>query len=129
MVISKLDYIFWLWIVALFVGALIPGLGISRADIGSFSFRADYLCHALAFFGIVSIFSVARQNQVVIFKRFAWMKLILLCLVLGVAIESIQHFIPGRTFNVFDMLSNLVGVAIGLLLFRIPVLCRLSIRR
>ncbi|SDB81337.1 VanZ family protein [Williamwhitmania taraxaci] len=124
LIIAKLDYIFWLWIGALFVGALIPGLGVGRVTIESFSFRADYLCHALAFFGIVAIFTMAQLNDIVIFKRFAWIKLILLCIVLGISIEVLQYFIPGRSFNLFDILSNLVGLSFGLLLFRVVALLR-----
>jgi len=119
-IIGKLNYIFWIWIGALFVGALIPGLGIARASIGDFSFRTDYLCHALAFFGIVAIFAVALRNKVVIFKRFAWTKLVLLCIGLGITIEVLQHFTPTRAFNPMDVLFNLVGLTVGLLLFRIP---------
>ena len=123
-VVDKLNYIFWIWIGALFTGALIPGMGVGSIEIDSFSFRADYLLHALAFFGIVAIFAMARRNEVVIFKRFAWTKLILLCIFLGLTIEVLQHFIPGRTFNPIDMLFNLVGLTVGLLFFYIPSVCR-----
>ena len=123
-VLEKLDYLFWLWILVLFIGALIPGMGISHAEIGRFSFRADYLLHAMAFFGIVSIFALARRHDILIFKKYGWMKLVVLCLVLGVAIELIQRYIPGRAFNQYDLLSNLLGFTVGFITFRLPALLK-----
>lgn len=123
-VLEKLDYLFWLWILALFVGAQIPGMGISHAEIGRFSFRADYLLHVIAFFGIVSIFALARRHDILIFKEYGWLKLIALCIGLGVSIELIQYFIPGRAFNQYDLLSNLVGFTAGLIFFRLPALLK-----
>ena len=123
-VLEKLDYLFWLWISALFIGALIPGLGIAQAELGGFSFRADYVLHAVAFFGIVAIFALAHHRGIYIFKQNGWIKLVVLCFCLGVSIELIQRYIPGRAFNLYDLLSNLVGFTTGWVLFRLPKLLK-----
>ena len=107
---------FWGWITTLFVAALIPGVGFSRARIGCFAFRVDHLVHAIVFFGIVTIFAFARSRKVHILNRYGWLKLIALCMVLTLAIETLQQF-TGRTFSYHDMAANLVGLFTGVALF------------
>lgn len=107
---------FWGWIATLFIAALIPGLGFTRAGVGGFSFRADHLIHTLVFFGITTIFAYARNRKVHVLNRYGWLKLIALCMVLTVAIETLQQF-SGRTFSYHDMAANLVGLFTGVALF------------
>lgn len=107
---------FWGWITALFVAALIPGLGFTRARIDGFVFRADYLIHTLVFFGITAIFAHARSRQVHVLNRYGWQKLVALCLALTLSIETLQG-LTGRTFSYHDMAANSVGLTVGLILF------------
>ncbi len=46
---------------------------------------------------------------------FRW---IVLALFLGFALEAMQYIIPWRTFNVNDLMSNLLGVGAGVLIWR-----------
>lgn len=107
---------FWGYISALFVAALIPGLGFTHARIAGFVFRADYAIHAVVFFGITAIFAHARSRKVHVLNRYGWLKLVVLCLALTVSIETLQG-LTGRTFSYHDMAANCVGLAAGLLLF------------
>lgn len=70
----------------------------------------DKLIH---FFGhlilaIIFISIYASQRQKVIFLLF----------VQALSTELIQRFVPGRSFEIFDILANLSGIFIGLLFFR-----------
>lgn len=50
---------------------------------------------------------------------------VLLALLYGVLIEFAQHFIPGRSLSVYDMLANASGVLIGIIItviFHRPIL-------
>lgn len=107
---------FWGWITALFVAALIPGVGFTHARIAGFVFRADYLVHAFVFFGITAIFAHARSRGVDVLNQFGWQKLVVLCLALTVSIETLQG-LTGRTFSYHDMVANCVGLSVGLILF------------
>jgi|GEM_PF-2013013 VanZ like family. len=107
---------FWGWIAILFIAALIPGLGFTHARIDGFVFRADHLIHALVFFGITAIFAHARSRNVHVLNRYGWMKLVALCMVLTIAIETLQG-LTGRTFSYQDMAANMIGLSVGLFFF------------
>lgn len=38
--------------------------------------------------------------------------------ILPILLELLQIFIPGRDFSVFDMLANLIGFSVGILVWR-----------
>jgi VanZ family protein len=42
-----------------------------------------------------------------------------LCIGYGIMIEFIQIYIPGRSFSVYDMMANTLGVLMGFLIFRL----------
>ncbi len=113
---DNLSYIFWGWIVALFAGALIPGLGFTHARVDGYSFRADYVAHALVFFVITAIFAHGRSRQIHLLNRYGWMKLAAICVVLTISIETFQG-LTGRTFSYHDMVANGIGFAFGLFFF------------
>lgn len=113
---DNLRYIFWGWIVALFVGALIPGLGFTSARVDGYSFRADYVAHALVFFVITAIFAHGRSRKIDLLNRYGWLKLFVICLVLTFSIETFQG-LTGRTFSYYDMIANGIGFVAGLVLF------------
>lgn len=87
--------------------------GISLNNYNYSSFRLDHIIHVLVFiptsFVIAPIF--LRQTQ------FRVIKIIALSFVLGALFETIHLLVPYRAFTVADLLSNLIGVAIGSLLF------------
>jgi len=39
------------------------------------------------------------------------------CFVYGFSIEILQHFLPHRSFDLFDMLANSIGIILGRLIF------------
>lgn len=39
------------------------------------------------------------------------------CFLYGLSIEILQHFLPHRSFDPFDMLANAVGIVIGAMFF------------
>lgn len=49
---------------------------------------------------------------------------VLAVVALGVFIELAQEWLPDRTSSVWDILANLVGIAVGLALSRLPALRR-----
>jgi len=63
------------------------------------------------FFGSISGLKLFEKNPLI--------KFILLVMLLGVVTEVVQLWIPERAFNVFDLLSNIAGVAIGAAIIKI----------
>lgn len=74
-----------------------------------FGIRADYLCHALVFLPWMFMSRVKIRNKSVIwfFTGLAFAGLI----------ECAQLFLPYRTFNIRDLIANISGVLISLLIY------------
>ena len=75
----------------------------------------DKFNHALAygtlcFSGMFSFIRFSEKKQISKKKIRAIM---LLCFLYGLIIEFVQHFLPHRSFDPFDMLANAVGIILG----------------
>ena len=81
-----------------------------------FDFRwSDKLYHFLAYFWLsfLPFFGFVSAK-----KALAWA---LLMILLGIGLEFVQGFLPGRLFSIWDMVANSVGAGTG-------ILCGMSIR-
>lgn len=68
---------------------------------------SDKMAHMCA--GMVIAIGVTMS-----FARVNWALLLGLCLY-GAMTEIIQHFVPGRSFSLYDQLANMLGYFLGLL--------------
>jgi VanZ family protein len=90
----------------------IPTLKIhtARAEI-----RLDYFVHfcEYGFLASLSFLSFSGNDFKISFRKYLY---ITLCLIIfAIFDEYHQKFIPGRSFNVNDIISNLTGIIAGLL--------------
>jgi VanZ family protein len=53
-----------------------------------------------------------------LFEKNSLRKFILLLLLLGVITEFVQLWVPERSFNVFDLVSNVAGVVMGVIVIK-----------
>jgi glycopeptide antibiotics resistance protein len=101
--------LFWLYIGAIF---LLIALPINSAgelnNITILRLRGDYFFHALMFVPWAFFKPVFRLN--------AWVWGIS-GLVFSVGSEGIQYLLPYRAYNVNDLVANMLGVVLGLLLY------------
>lgn len=83
-----------------------------RADSG---FRWDYLEHYLAFFSFGSLYVLWRSDRS--YRMRGWDLALLMVVASGFSLgtEYAQLFIPGRAFNLMDVLYNLAGVLSSIL--------------
>lgn len=94
------------WILAIqLVPRLLP-FDFVRVNIFNISVHTDYFVHVLLFILIVLVVNVLRI-------KIQLRVLLPLMLVVGIAAEVIQLYIPNRTFNYWDLGSNVLGVIIG----------------
>ena len=73
--------------------------------------RWDYLIHALLYIPMIPLLSYYKVKMGTI-------NIILIALILAISLEAIQYIIPWRTFNVNDLVSNILGVGIGFVFFK-----------
>lgn len=106
------------YIVIIFLAAILSLKGTSRAlnDTYIFEFRADYLIHAGLFLFLMFLISWAYR---VSFKSnfFSVLGWTAIALSIAVVAEGVQYFLTYRSFNIYDLLSNVLGVIFGMAFF------------
>lgn len=90
------------WTLAIF---LLPGV----PELASFVFISDKEAHFFFFFWALLIWTNIERNYLMV---------VLVLAVLGLSIEIIQGWLPGRSLDMEDLFVDVIGVGIGIL-FRI----------
>ncbi len=94
------------WFLAvLLVPAIVP-LNFTSFRISTLVVRTDYLVHVLIFTGLTFTLLWVNIN---IYNPLIFIILI----VAGITAENVQIYIPHRSYNIYDLLSNLLGVVLG----------------
>jgi len=98
----------------IFIGILsvIPD-GIENKMSDSYSiFKGGYIFHILAYLIICFVGLLNNFHQ-----RYRPAPVIAFILVYSIILEAIQYLLPYRTFNLYDILSNFIGITIGWFIF------------
>ena len=90
----------------LVLGSLLPG---SAAPIAWLSRFSDKLLHFLAYAAVAALGVASARN------RRAMLRSVLIVFFLSVALDCLQWFVPGRTFEVGDLVANMAGLSCGVL--------------
>lgn len=103
---------FWIYFIAVILLIVLPinGARFNLNDIMIISIRGDYFFHALVF--IPWAFFMLSMHQ----KAGLWF---LLGLLFSTGTEMLQYFLPYRRFNINDLLSNSLGILLGMALLAI----------
>ncbi len=104
-----------LWAGLIFCLHIIPSDKIPKPP--DWSLSADKLVHFLLF-GVLS-FLILRIRYI---RTKDWqasyiLNVVIICTVFGLLMETIQLIVPGRTFNLLDLVADAIGVVLGCMLF------------
>jgi glycopeptide antibiotics resistance protein len=105
---------FWIWSATILIVSISPGAGVGSAIIGDYKFRLDYPLHAIAFIPLPVLSWIHRGCIRDIFSQSGYRITIIFCFLLAIVAETLQIFVPTRTFNPLDIVSNSSGVVLGL---------------
>lgn len=103
-------YFFAVWIITIIVVSSVPSVPTLKIHTAKADIRLDYLVHfceygALAFLAFLSF---AGKEFKISYRKFI---IITLCLISFAFLDEFhQKIIPGRAFNVKDILSNILGI-------------------
>jgi len=118
--------LFWYWLIILLVINVIPlGNDINKIiHKPVFKFRLDYLIHFISFLIFIPLCFIDIKRGGPIFSKKTVLKYLLIVGGSAILFECIQYFLPYRTFNPMDLISNLTGAIIGTIIisFFIPSL-------
>jgi VanZ family protein len=106
------------WALLILMLILMPGKNMPDTDIWSL-LTFDKFAHFFVFAILVFLLNIGLAKQhTYIWLRFKAGKMALISgIVYGFLLELIQSFIPDRTFEPADMLSNTIGCFLGSFLF------------
>jgi hypothetical protein len=114
--LRKLSVIsFWIWSAAILLVSISPGAGVGSAIIGDYRFRLDYPLHALAFVPLPVLSWIHLGWSRNFLDQSGFRISIIFCFLLAIVAESLQIFVPTRTFNPLDIISNSTGVVLGVI--------------
>jgi len=106
-------YFLVIWVVLIVFFSSLPNTPKLKIDIPSFEIRIDYLLHFFEYF-ILAFLAMVTFNTVSGPGRPGRIAVIIIMLALfALADETHQLLIPGRSFNLTDLLSNFAGLAAG----------------
>lgn len=103
-------YLFWIWLLVIFTLSSLPNIPTQKINIWDEPFRLDYLEH-FGVFGILGGFFVIWKydfEKGFSIKKEVWS---LIAIIIFACLDEIhQIWIPGRTFNVLDLIYNITGL-------------------
>jgi len=107
-------YLLITWIVAIIVISSIPSIPVLKIHTEKADIRLDYLIHFLEYGSLAFLTYLSFSGKDFNMSYFKYL-ILTVCLILFAAVDEFhQVIIPGRTFNPKDLISNIVGIAGGL---------------
>ena len=101
-------------LLVLSIAMLTPGTKLPEMDLFSFQ---DKAVHLISFFVQAYLWCGVgvRKNQISAKNPRIWSNFLLFGILAGIVLESLQQFVPFRTFDIMDMIVNGLGAFLGLL--------------
>jgi VanZ family protein len=120
-------YLLAAWVLAVIIVSSIPHLPTLKIHTAKSDIRLDYLIHFCEYgiMALMAFLSFAGKDFKMNYKR--WILLTVGLILFAILDELHQKLIPGRSFNIKDILSNISGI-LAVLVFCIVVF-RMIIRR
>ncbi len=116
-------YLLIAWIIAIIIVSSSPSIPSLKIHTEKTDIRLDYLIHFLEYASLAFLTYLAFAGNDFSITVVLYLILTSCLIIFAIADESHQILIPGRTFNPKDLISNLAGVAGGL------VFCAVVFRR
>jgi VanZ family protein len=101
------------WLAACALAMLTPGSSLPEVSVFSFQ---DKLIHFILFF-VLAYLAVGlgiREKQQIWRNKRLWMNFLGFALLPSIGLETAQHLIPYRSFDLNDLIVNLLGIFSGL---------------
>ena len=108
-------YLLAIWAVTIVTLSSIPSLPTLKLHAGEFSLRLDYLIHFLEYGGLALLAFITFSGRNITLSARKFFAVTISVMLFAVIDEYHQKLIPGRSFNPFDIISNLTGILAALI--------------
>ena len=105
--------LFWLWIALILTFTFIPNSPKMELQLKEDNLRLDYLLHFLVYFSLAILYLLWKANTYFKIKPNLIVYFLIGGLVLAIGSEFTQSLIPNRSFNPYDLISNVSGILFG----------------
>jgi VanZ family protein len=107
-------YFLAVWIIAIIIVSSMPSIPVLKIHTQKTDIRLDYFIHFLEYGSLAFLTYLTLADKDFGISPLKYFIITVCLVVFAVADESHQIIIPGRTFNTNDIISNLAGIAGGL---------------
>jgi VanZ family protein len=107
-------YLLIAWVIAIAALSSSPSIPSLKIHTEKTDIRLDYLIHFLEYASLAFLTYLAFAGKDFRIPAVRYLLLTSCLIIFAIADESHQILIPGRTFNPKDLLSNVAGIAGGL---------------
>jgi len=105
--------IYILLMILIGIMSIIPDTALDKVSDTYKLFSGGYLFHILGY-GVFCFFALLYN---ITYQRHSLFIMLLFISIYSIILEVIQYFLPYRTFNLYDILASLIGVAVGVVFF------------
>ena len=105
--------IYILLMILIGIMSIIPDTALDKVSDTYKLFSGGYLFHILGY-GVFCFFALMYN---ITYQRHSLFIMLLFISIYSIILEVIQYFLPYRTFNLYDILASLIGVAVGVVFF------------
>jgi glycopeptide antibiotics resistance protein len=105
--------IYILLMILIGIMSIIPDTALDKVSDTYKLFSGGYLFHILAY-GVFCFFALMYN---ITYQRHSLFIMLLFISIYSIILEVIQYFLPYRTFNLYDILASLIGVAVGVVFY------------
>ncbi len=102
------------WLIVLLFAMLTPGDQFPEVDYFSLQ---DKLIHVICFAVLSFIWAGVREPIFRDSSKGRRLNFLIFGLLLGILLEAAQTQVPNRTFDLYDILANIIGGSLGILTF------------
>jgi len=101
------------YLIVLITVSVIPLGNVSKQimDVHVIKLRGDYFLHMLVYLPLITLIFLR-------FQKFKW-RMLFFALGMAVGLEYIQKLLPYRSFNINDLIANVAGVILGMVVMLI----------
>jgi VanZ family protein len=108
-------YILIVWVLTIIIVSSVPNIPTLKIHTARAEIRLDYLMHfcEYGFLTFVTFLSFAGNEFRINYRKVI---LIIVCLILFAVLDELhQKLIPGRSYNIRDLMSNVTGILAGMI--------------
>ena len=105
----SLKFCFYLWLLLIIFLSIIP----QNTHPFEHSFFSKLMFGRFDLFQHIFGYCILAALAIQVFKKNNIWLILVAILFMGIVLEAIQHALPTRTFDIYDLLANLTGVTIA----------------